>query len=121
MKMTQRMQHWYVANAVFLLNKIVLCTAVQPPSFPDLVEKVTQSIHRLGGAVLPKLNWSAPRDAMWIAPGNSLKCVCPGEVILLLKSSNFIAHDISRVSVLPRTECLYMLDSFLWAFFEMIY
>ena len=101
-------------------RKSFLCIAVQPPSFPDLVEKVTQSIHRLGGAVLPKLNWSAPRDAMWIAPGNSLRCVCPGEVILLLKSSNFVAHDLSRVLVLPCHECLSMLDGFLWTRFEII-
>ena len=29
-------------------------------------------------------------------PGNSLGCTTVGEVILLLKSSDFVAHDLSR-------------------------
>jgi hypothetical protein len=47
--------------------------------------------------VVPKLNWSAPRDASWLLPGNTLQCRTSGEVILLLKSSDFIAHDLTHV------------------------
>lgn len=67
----------------------------EAPSFPALDEAITQSIQNLGGAVFPKLNWSSPKDAGWISFHNSLKCTCPADVYLLLKSSEFISHDIS--------------------------
>ena len=86
------------------------------PSFPELTQQISSAIELLGGAVLPKLNWSSPRvrreggrererpyfpnhlqDATWISPGNSLRCTCPAEIFLLLKSSDFIAHDLTRV------------------------
>lgn len=44
--------------------------------------------------VFPKLNWSAPRDATWINAGENLKCMSPGEVIMLIKSSDFAIHDL---------------------------
>lgn len=65
------------------------------PSFPDLQAKIERAINQLGGAVFPKLNWSAPRDASWIACGNTLKCQCFNDIILLLKSSNFTSHDLT--------------------------
>lgn len=71
------------------------------PSFPDLQAKVERAINQLGGEVFPKLNWSAPRDASWIACGNSLKCHTFNDIILLLKSSNFISHDLTE----PFTLC----------------
>jgi D123 len=43
--------------------------------------------------VMPKLNWSAPKDASWINAG-SLKCQTPGDVYLLLQSSDFVSHDV---------------------------
>jgi len=43
--------------------------------------------------VIPKLNWSAPRDATWINEG-TMKCHTPGDIYLLLKSSDFITHDV---------------------------
>ena len=97
-----------------------------PPSFPQLLPRISAAIVALGGrGVVPKLNWSTPRvggfmgreeggrgvwhaeltvcgfavrqDATWIATTNTLCCTTPAEVVLLLKSSDFIAHDISRV------------------------
>ena len=50
------------------------------------------AIGRLNGKVLPKLNWSAPKDAHWIH--GSLKCTTPSEVFTLLKASDFISHDL---------------------------
>ena len=35
------------------------------------------------------------QDAVWISPGNTLRCTTPAEIILLLKSSDFISHDLS--------------------------
>ncbi|XP_065912630.1 translation initiation factor eIF2 assembly protein-like [Dysidea avara] len=70
---------------------------IEPPSFPNTVEAIMMAITELGGAVFPKLNWSSPRDATWVAIGNTLRCTCPSDVILLLKSSDFVMHDLSRV------------------------
>lgn len=60
--------------------------------FPDLEAAVREAITSLGGAVLPKLNWSAPKDAKWLY--NTLRCETPHEVFTLLKSSDFVAHDL---------------------------
>jgi hypothetical protein len=64
------------------------------PCFPELEEKILNSIEELGGVVFPKLNWSAPRDAAWIAFGSTLKCTDVASIYLLLKSSDFIMHDL---------------------------
>ena len=70
----------------------------EPPKvfhFPELNEQVTNAIERLGGSVLPKLNWSSPKDATWVNEG-TLKCQTPGDVYLLLKSSDFVMYDITH-------------------------
>ena len=46
---------------------------------------------------MPKLNWSAPKDATWIAATNSMECRTPNDIYLLLKSSDFITHDLEQV------------------------
>lgn len=46
---------------------------------------------------MPKLNWSAPKDATWISATNSMACTTPNDVYLLLKSSDFITHDLEQV------------------------
>jgi D123 len=66
------------------------------PFFPELIAAIDNAIVALGGAVLPKLNWSAPKDATWIASGETIECNNAGEVLLLLKSSDFIAHDLTQ-------------------------
>ena len=38
--------------------------------------------------------WSCPRDATWINPGENVRCVSPADIIMLLKSSDFIVHDL---------------------------
>lgn len=70
-----------------------------PPNqrFPELHQLIKDKIAELGGAVAPKLNWSAPKDAVWISPHqNTIKCTTPNDVYLLLKSSNFITHDLEH-------------------------
>ncbi|KNC75615.1 hypothetical protein SARC_11863, partial [Sphaeroforma arctica JP610] len=37
---------------------------------------------------------SSPRDAHWIATGSTLRCNCVNDVLLLLKSSDFVSHDL---------------------------
>lgn len=59
--------------------------------------QLVQVIQELNGAVIPKLNWSAPRDAVWMIPGNTMKCTSADDVYLLLKSSDFIVHDLTHM------------------------
>ncbi|KAJ3148358.1 hypothetical protein HDU86_007467 [Geranomyces michiganensis] len=66
------------------------------PSFPDLQRDIEATIAEFGGAVFPKLNWSSPKDASWVATGSTLKCVSPSDVYLLLKASDFVAHDLAH-------------------------
>ncbi|OEU21530.1 D123-domain-containing protein [Fragilariopsis cylindrus CCMP1102] len=73
--------------------------------FPQLNQKIMDILnkgnHNKGkgkasfgnDGVVPKLNWSAPRDSIWINEG-TLKCHTPGDIYLLLKSSDFITYDI---------------------------
>jgi hypothetical protein len=64
----------------------------QVQNFPELERRVEEAIASLGGSVLPKLNWSAPKDARWILGG--LKCESVHDVFTLLKASDFVAHDL---------------------------
>ena len=52
-------------------------------------------IAELGGKVAPKLNWSAPKDATWMN-ANTMICRNPNEIYLLLKSSDFVTHDLEH-------------------------
>src|SRR4051812_40688193 len=51
----------------------------------DTHEAIERTIEELGGKVAPKLNWSAPKDATWIAATNSMECRTPNDIYLLLK------------------------------------
>ncbi|KAF2878400.1 cell division cycle protein-like protein [Massariosphaeria phaeospora] len=62
----------------------------------DTHEAIEQVIEELGGKVAPKLNWSAPKDATWIAATNSMECRTPNDIYLLLKSSDFVTHDLQH-------------------------
>ena len=63
----------------------------------DIHQKIKSTISELDGSVMPKLNWSAPKDATWISATNSMACTTPNDVYLLLKSSDFITHDLEQV------------------------
>ncbi|BGP48621.1 hypothetical protein JCM10450v2_004497 [Rhodotorula kratochvilovae] len=69
---------------------------VRQYSFPHLDTEIRAVLDRYDGAVFPKLNWSSPQDAAWMIPGQSLKCQTPADVYLLLKSSDFISHDLDH-------------------------
>ncbi|XP_051817388.1 cell division cycle protein 123 homolog isoform X3 [Antechinus flavipes] len=71
-------------------------TTLTAPEFPEFDIKVQEAINSLGGSVFPKLNWSAPRDAYWIAMNSSLKCKTLSDIFLLFKSSDFITHDFTQ-------------------------
>lgn len=70
-----------------------------PPDqrFPEFHQAIKDMIKELGGEVAPKLNWSSPKDAAWISPHqNTVKCTTPDDIYLLLKTSNFISHDLDH-------------------------
>lgn len=64
--------------------------------FSELHLQIQNEIEKLGGAVTPKLNWSAPRDATWISTTNNLKCVTASDIYILLKASSYITHDLTE-------------------------
>ncbi|KAL3693778.1 hypothetical protein R1sor_007429 [Riccia sorocarpa] len=64
------------------------------PAFPELETEVKKSIEELGGAIFPKLNWTAPKDTTWIATSGSLRCNNFSEISLLLKASDSVTHDL---------------------------
>jgi D123 len=64
--------------------------------WPELHDHIRATVAELGGKVLPKLNWSAPKDATWISPTNDMECRTPNEIYLLLKSSDFVTHDLEQ-------------------------
>ncbi|KAI8970149.1 cell division cycle 123 [Mycotypha africana] len=66
------------------------------PNFPEVEQFIRETIVEYEGAVFPKLNWTSPRDAAWISATQSLKCTSPFDVFLLLKSSDFIYHDLNH-------------------------
>ncbi|KAH8877696.1 Cell division cycle protein 123 like [Schistosoma japonicum] len=65
------------------------------PEFPQFESHLKNIIQDLGGVVFPKLNWSAPCDASWMSCDGSLKCKTFSDIYLLLKSSDFAAHDLT--------------------------
>lgn len=70
----------------------------QDPSLAwlDLHHNIKAKIIELDGSVIPKLNWSAPKDATWISATNNMECRTPNDIYLLLKSSDFITHDLEH-------------------------
>jgi hypothetical protein len=61
----------------------------------DVHDNIVATVRELGKAV-PKLNWSAPKDATWISPTNDMECRSANDVYLLLKSSDFVTHDLEQ-------------------------
>lgn len=61
----------------------------------DIHTTIRETITELDGKVMPKLNWSAPKDATWMN-ANTMMCRQPSEIYLLLKSSDFITHDLEH-------------------------
>ncbi|KAL5366475.1 cell division cycle protein [Aspergillus floccosus] len=62
----------------------------------EIHAQIKSTIADFGGKVTPKLNWSAPKDATWMAATNDLQCRTPNDIYLLLKSSDFVTHDLEH-------------------------
>lgn len=61
----------------------------------QLHQAIRATIAELGGKVMPKLNWSAPKDATYMN-ANTMECNKPSDIYLLLKSSDFVTHDLEH-------------------------
>ena len=59
-------------------------------------DQIKACITELGRKVIPKLNWSAPKDGTFMSATNDMVCTSPNEIYLLLKSSDFITHDLEQ-------------------------
>ena len=62
----------------------------------DVHIQVKEVIRELGGKVVPKLNWSAPKDATFMSATRDMECQNPNDIYLLLKSSDFVTHDLEH-------------------------
>lgn len=62
----------------------------------DIHQRIKSTIEELDGKVVPKLNWSAPKDATWMSAFNSMECRSADDIYLLLKSSDFVIHDLEH-------------------------
>ncbi|GBE85182.1 D123-domain-containing protein [Sparassis latifolia] len=79
-------------------------------AFPDLDARIRDAVSQYG-AVFPKLNFSSPRDAAWMLPASApLKCTCPADVYLLLKSSDFVQHDLDGELIFDGCEARVSMD-----------
>ncbi|GBG30442.1 Cell division cycle protein 123-like [Hondaea fermentalgiana] len=67
----------------------------QAPCFQALEASLRDALDELKGEAFVKLRWTSPQDASWVC--GSLRCSTPGHVFLLLKSSDFIRHDLDHV------------------------
>lgn len=78
-----------------------------PPNkrFPEVHQRIKDEIAALGGVVAPKLNWSAPKDAAELMEQkNTMRCRTPDDVYFMLKSSNFVSHDLEHAFDLTTPE-----------------
>ncbi|KJA16961.1 hypothetical protein HYPSUDRAFT_79852 [Hypholoma sublateritium FD-334 SS-4] len=76
-------------------------------AFPELDAQIRAAVRAHGGGVFPKLNFSAPQDAAWLLPaGAPLRCTAPADVYLLLKASDFVAHDLDPEAVFARCDAV---------------
>ncbi|OJJ69126.1 hypothetical protein ASPBRDRAFT_131995 [Aspergillus brasiliensis CBS 101740] len=70
--------------------------------WPEIHAQIKSTIIEYGGKVTPKLNWSAPKDATWMSATNDTQCRTANDIYLLLKSSDFISHDLEH----PFDDCV---------------
>lgn len=85
----------------------------QFPDFAQFDELVRHHLSTtLSNKAFIKLNWSAPRDAFWSL--NKTFCETLSDVYILLKSSDFITHDLNEAfsECTDRNESSALVDGF---------
>lgn len=81
-------------------------------AFSGVLAPIQAAIEDLGGAVTPKLNWSCPKDAIWVTLENSHKCRNAEEVhdrhtLTLIACRALVnrPHVVIEASSIPPEEC----------------
>mmetsp|Transcript_104598 Transcript_104598/g.180268 ORF Transcript_104598/g.180268 Transcript_104598/m.180268 type:complete len:197 (-) Transcript_104598:31-621(-) len=64
------------------------------PEFPEIQQQIKDCLRDFE-EILPRSNWSTPKDATWLLPSHTLKCVCVEDVFLLVKGSSRLSYDYS--------------------------
>ncbi|RNA08611.1 cell division cycle 123-like protein [Brachionus plicatilis] len=64
------------------------------PDFREFDEILKEKLKTFSNKVFIKLNWSSPKDAFWVL--NKLSCCSLSDIYMLLKSSDFISHDLNQ-------------------------
>lgn len=72
---------------------------VEYPDFPEFDAQIRKALEKFNKKVFIKLNWSSPKDAFWSL--NKLSCSRLSDVYMLLRSSDFINHDLNE----PFSDC----------------
>ncbi|KAJ2747579.1 hypothetical protein GGI20_000404 [Coemansia sp. BCRC 34301] len=65
---------------------------------------IRRRIAKLGGKAMPRMCWSAPKDASWMAMGNTLECRNPSDIYVLLKSSDKVSGDLINGRYMSKDE-----------------
>ena len=63
-------------------------------NFPEFEESIKNAFNDFNDKIFIKLNWSSPQDAYWCL--NKLSCENLSDVYMLLRSSDFITHDLTE-------------------------
>jgi hypothetical protein len=63
--------------------------------FPIIEQQLKHALAQFDNEVFVKLNWSAPKDAVWVNNG-SLKCMNLHDIFVLLKSSDRVTYDLEK-------------------------
>jgi multidrug efflux pump subunit AcrA (membrane-fusion protein) len=83
-----------------------VCSSAAPwrERFAELHAAVEGALAQLGGAAAPRTNWSSPTDALWVTCGTGLRCTNADQVVLLLKSSDRVAHDLDVLTTMRQEQ-----------------
>ena len=74
-------------------SEVTELSTVAEKSLLALRKEMEECIAALDGDVFPKLNFSAPVDAAWMALDGTMKCRSADDIFILLKSSDRLQHD----------------------------
>jgi hypothetical protein len=92
-------QHGYLSTDALSDEEDMISSeekASKRKSFPQLENQLRAALNRFDNEVFVKLNWSCPRDAVWMNNGSN-KCCSISEIYLLLKSSDRIVFDLEKM------------------------
>lgn len=72
---------------------------VQNPKilFPEIYESINNILNLFQTGCIPKLCSSSPKDSIWLTPDNSLRCRTASQIFHLLKASDRVSLEASKL------------------------